>query len=78
MTYALFGDNSSQAEGIIPYFQQSAEGFTPYFQQSSEGIILKQLEKYHICAITYLIRKEVPLPAQIEYNEQKVVRQWKR
>lgn len=53
MTYALFGDNSSQAEGIIPYFQQSAEGFTPYFQQSSEGIILKQLEKYHICAITY-------------------------
>lgn len=24
------------------------------FQQSSEGIILKQLEKYHICAITYL------------------------
>lgn len=73
MTYALFGDNSSQAEEIIPYFQQSAEGFTPYFQQSSEGIILKQLEKYHICAITYLIRKEVPLPAQIEYNEQKVV-----
>ena len=54
MTYALFGDNSSQAVGIIPYFQQSAEGFTPYFQQSSEGIILKQLEKYHICAITYL------------------------
>ncbi len=43
MTYALFGDNSSQAEGIIPYFQQS-----------SEGIILKQLEKYHIYAITYL------------------------
>lgn len=32
MTYALFGDNSSQAEGII----------------------LKQLEKYHIYAITYL------------------------
>ncbi len=54
MTYALFGDNSSQAEEIIPYFQQSAEGFTPYFQQSSEGIILKQLEKYHICEITYL------------------------
>lgn len=24
------------------------------FQQSSEGIILKQLEKYHIYAITYL------------------------
>lgn len=58
MTYALFGDNSSQAEGIIPYFQQSAEGFTPYFQQSSEGIILKQLEKYHICAITYLLEKK--------------------
>lgn len=43
MTYAFFGDNSSQAGGI-----------TPYFQQSSEGIILKQLAKYHIYAITYL------------------------